>query len=59
MFYQEQPHGDSSFIALRKICEEVSKYEKVALSKMEQMKFLVVMIIILIIIIKIILTNTF
>tara|TARA_B100002052_G_scaffold260322_1_gene253453 strand:- start:8853 stop:10553 length:1701 start_codon:yes stop_codon:yes gene_type:complete len=32
MFYQEQPHGDSSFIALRKICEEVSKYEKVALS---------------------------
>ena len=32
MFYQEQPHGDSSFIALRKICEEVSKHEKVALS---------------------------
>ena len=32
MDYQEQPHGDSSFIALRKICEEVSKYEKVTLT---------------------------
>ena len=30
--FQEQPHGDSSFLALKKICEEVSKYEKVTLS---------------------------